>query len=101
MRSVVRRLTRRALLSVHLAVGVVLVLFTSRMGCGEDECLQALVSASLAAAWLLATTAFVWLARSEDLGARVAAVMLLVLWVPAGWAAALVLFSLFPSLGGA
>jgi RsiW-degrading membrane proteinase PrsW (M82 family) len=89
------------LLGLNLAVGVTLVLLAAGMRCGEDECLQALVSASLAVSWLLATAAFVWLSRSERLGVRVVAILFLIGWAPVGWATALVLFSLFPSLGGA
>ena len=95
------RFARRVLLGLNLAFGVTLVLLAGRMRCGEDECLQALVASSLAVIWMLATGAFVWLSRSERLGARVVAILLLIGWAPVGWVTALVLFSLFPSLGGA
>ena len=86
---------------LHAVAGVALVVVSLRMPCGSDECLGPLYAGASAVVWALAVPVVFAAARSSLREVRVVAWVAPLLCVPLAWAAALTLFFLFPSLGGA
>ena len=87
---------QRMPLALHALVGVVYIAYTATARCGSDECLGPLFAAVGGVVWLLTFPLVVVMRR-----AWLPAVAAAVLWMPVAYALALLLFIVFPSLGGA